>query len=262
MPDHTEGIRLNKFLASCGVGSRRKCDELIAEGRVDINGKLCLELGTKVLPTDHVKFDGRHMRQQTEMTIIMNKPKGYLCTRDDPERRKTVYELLPKRFQHLNYVGRLDLQSEGLLIFTNSGELNAKLTHPRYHVHKEYEVYLDRVFDISLRDKLIEGIHIQEGLAKAVDVNFFAKKRCHIVLAQGYNRQIRRMFSKLGYKVRELERFRIGSFVDLDLTVGNFRPMNSKEIALATQNHPDEPIDTSYTDTVRNSPKNRGRDRS
>ena len=168
-----EGIRLNKFLASCGVASRRKCDDLIAEGHVEINGKIVIELGTKVLPTDHVKFDGRRLSQESEMTIILNKPMGYVCTRHDPEGRKTIYELLPKKFQHLNYVGRLDIQSSGLLILTNSGELNELLTHPRYHVHKEYEVYLDRAFDPAHTKAFIDGIPITEGLAKAVSVDFF-----------------------------------------------------------------------------------------
>ncbi len=235
-----EGIRLNKFLASCGVASRRKCDDLIAEGHVEINGKIVIELGTKVLPTDHVKFDGRRLSQESEMTIILNKPMGYVCTRHDPEGRKTIYELLPKKFQHLNYVGRLDIQSSGLLILTNSGELNELLTHPRYHVHKEYEVYLDRAFDPAHTKAFIDGIPITEGLAKAVSVDFFSRKRCHMVLAQGYNRQIRRMFSRMGYKVRDLERIRIGCFMDINLPEGSFRPMNSRELEQAKRNDPDE----------------------
>ncbi|NNE93912.1 MAG: rRNA pseudouridine synthase [Verrucomicrobiales bacterium] len=228
-------MRLNKYLASCGVDSRRKCEALIKEGRVEINGRVVTELATQVEPDDHVKFDGRLLQQKKELSLILNKPKSYLCTRDDPEGRKTVYDLLPNKFHSLHNVGRLDYDSCGLLIMTNSGDLTELLTHPRYHVEKEYEVVLDRAFDRDETKKLLKGIHISEGLAKAERVEFESRKRCNVVLTQGYNRQIRRMFSRLGYKVKFLERIRIGGLTVPGLNQGDFRPLNGKEIRLATE---------------------------
>src|SRR5690606_27512959 len=131
--------------------------------------------------------------------------------KSDPEGRKLIYELLPPKFGKLNYVGRLDYQSTGLILLTSSGDLTEQLTHPRYHVEKEYEVTVERPFHAELIPKLIQGIHISEGLAKAESVKFETRRRLRVVLTQGYNRQIRRMFSKLGYKVKALERIRIGA---------------------------------------------------
>ncbi|MCB1232552.1 MAG: rRNA pseudouridine synthase [Verrucomicrobiae bacterium] len=230
------GVRLNKFLASCGLGSRRKCEELIREGRIEINGKVVLDLSTKVQPDDYVRFDGRVVRAEKEITILLNKPKGYLCTADDPEGRKTIYDLLPGKFRSLAYVGRLDLESHGLLLLTNSGELNETLTHPRHEVEKEYVVTINRAFEPEHTDRMLEGIRLAEGLAKADSMHFFTRKRIGIVLSQGYNRQIRRMFAKLDYKVRELERVRIGSFTAADLSTGDHRVLNAKEIEAVCRN--------------------------
>lgn len=229
-----KGIRLNKFLASCGMGSRRGCELLIREGRVEINGQMVLDLSRRVLPDDHVRCDGKLLQEKSPLTLILNKPIGFLCTRDDPQGRKTVYDLIPGKFSFLNYVGRLDYNSSGLLILTNSGDLTERLTHPRYHVEKEYEVSLDRQFDPEETSRLLEGIHISEGLAKAESVEFDSRRRLKIVLTQGYNRQIRRMFSKLDYKVRRLERIRIGNLVMPALSTGEYQILNHREIDLAS----------------------------
>lgn len=230
-----KGVRLNRFLASCGIGSRRGCEEYIRQGRVEINGSIVVDLAARVLPHDHVRFDGKLLQKKDPLTIVLNKPRGYLCTKDDPEGRKTIYELLPRKFGILNYVGRLDSASCGLLILTNSGELTEKLTHPRFHVEKEYEVQLERPFDSELTDRLLEGIHIAEGLAKAERVEFDSRRRLRVVLTQGYNRQIRRMFSKLGYKVKHLERVRIGQLVLPSLSTGDYQVLNHREIEAASQ---------------------------
>lgn len=246
----SSGVRLNKFLASCGLGSRRKCEELIHEGRIEINGEVVLDLATRVHDEDYVRFDGRVVRAEKEITILLSKPKGYLCTADDPEGRKTIYELLPPKFRTLAYVGRLDLESHGLLLLTNSGELNETLTHPRHEVEKEYIVSINRAFEPEHTDRMLEGIRLAEGVAKADALHFYTRKRIGIVLTQGYNRQIRRMFAKLEYKVRDLERVRIGSLTAPDLSTGAYRVLNSKDLEAVCRN-PKDPKRKPVTDHSR-----------
>lgn len=200
---------------------------------MEINGELVTDLSSRVLPDDHVRFDGKLLQKKTPLTLILNKPVKYLCTREDPQGRKTIYDLIPKKFSGLHYIGRLDYHSSGLIMMTNSGELTEYLTHPRYHVEKEYLVNLDQPFDSSETQKLLEGIHLSEGLAKAESVTFETKRRLTIVLTQGYNRQIRRMFSKLGYSVKRLERIRIGSLTLPGLSTGDYQILNHAEIESA-----------------------------
>jgi len=231
-----DGVRINRYLASCGMGSRRGCEAFVREGRVTLNGDVVRDLSMRVREGDHVKLDGSLVRAASLLTIAFNKPRGCLCTRDDPEGRKTIYDLLPRRFHKLNYVGRLDSQSSGLLLLTNSGEFTELLTHPRHHVEKEYHVVLDRAFDTSLIPEFLAGIPITEGLAKAEAVHADSRKRLRVVLTQGYNRQIRRMFSRFEYKVRALERFRIGSLVLPELDPGDFHVLNHRELRDASRN--------------------------
>ncbi len=231
-----KGVRLNRFLASCGVGSRRACDEYIVQGRVELNGKIVVELASRVLPGDHVKFDGKLLREQAPLTLVLNKPRQFLCTKSDPQGRDTIYQLLPKTFAKLHYVGRLDYDSSGLLLMTSSGDLTERLTHPRYHVEKEYEVQIDRPYDPESTARLLEGIPLTEGLARAERIELDGKRRLRIVLTQGYNRQIRRMLSKLGYKVVRLERVRIGGLVLPDLSTGDYRILSPREIETACAN--------------------------
>ncbi|MEC5126338.1 pseudouridine synthase [Verrucomicrobiales bacterium BCK34] len=225
-----KGVRLNKFLASSGVGSRRGCEEFITQGRVEINGKIVIDLSSRVREGDHVKLDGKMLRQDPPLTLILNKPKGYLCTKNDPQGRKTIYELIPRRFSKLHYVGRLDMESSGLLLMTSSGELTEKLTHPRYHVEKEYEVHLDRALEPEHTQKLLDGIHLSEGLAKIDSIHFESRRRLRVVLTQGINRQIRRMFPKVGCNVKRLERIRIGNFRAPALSTGEYQILNHKQI--------------------------------
>lgn len=231
-----KGVRLNRYLASCGIGSRRACDELIVQGRVEINGEIVVDLSSRILPGDHVKFDGKMLREQSPLTLVLNKPRKFICTKDDPEGRPTIFELLPKKFSKLIYVGRLDYESSGIILMTSSGDLTERLTHPRFHVEKEYEVHLDRPFDPDLTHRLLDGINFTEGLAKAEAIHFETKRRARIVLTQGYNRQIRRMFSKLGCKVDRLERIRIGSLTMPALSTGEYQILNHREIEAAATN--------------------------
>lgn len=228
-----KGVRLNRFLASCGVAARRACDEFIAQGRVEVNGAIATDLSTRVLPGDHVKVDGKLLRAQAPLTLVLNKPRQYLCTKDDPQGRDTIYRLLPKSFAKLHHVGRLDYESSGLLLLTSSGELTERLTHPRFHVEKEYHVQIDRPYDPGSTARLLEGIPLAEGLARAEAVEQEGKRRLRIVLTQGYNRQIRRMLAKLGYAVVRLERVRIGALALPDLSTGDYRILSPREIEAA-----------------------------
>ncbi len=230
------GVRLNKFLASCGVDSRRRCDDLIRQGRVEINGEIVVDLATRVEDDDHVKFDGKLLRQRGDITVAFYKPKGVICTHDDPEDRDTVYDLLPKSFQKLNYIGRLDYQSEGLLLLTSSGDLIEKLTHPRFHVEKEYIVQLNRGFMREEIPQFLEGMPFSEGVAKAKAIHCETRRTLYVTLTQGFNRQIRRMFARLDYKVKRLERIRIGSLTLPGLAPGDHLVLSNQQIKLASTN--------------------------
>ena len=231
-----QGVRLNKFLASAGVASRRACEALILEGRVEVNGRVVDQLATRVGDGDQVRLDGKPVRSRSALTLVLNKPRKFICTKSDPEGRDTVYSLLPKTFASLHYVGRLDYDSSGLLLLTSSGDLTERLTHPRHQVEKEYEVLLDRAFDTEEIPRLLAGIHLTEGLARAESVESLSRRRLRMVLTQGYNRQIRRMLSKLGYKVVRLERVRIGELVLPELDPGDYRILTHQEIEAVSRN--------------------------
>lgn len=231
-----EGVRLNKYLAQCGLGSRRSSEKLIVDGMVEINGHIVTNLGERVQPSDHVRCDGKLLHRPEPFSLLFNKPERALCTKQDPQGRRTLYDVLPEKFAKLNYIGRLDYHTTGLIILTNSGDLNEKLTHPRYKVEKEYHVMLNRPFDEDLAERLLEGFRFEEGHAKVDNVEIVGRRRVNVVLTQGYNRQIRRMFKKLDYEVRLLERFRIGSLEDHDLEVGKYRAMDSKMLEAAATN--------------------------
>src|SRR6476469_9778735 len=147
-------MRLNRFLAAAGLGSRRHCDELIAAGRVTINGRVCTDFSVNPKPGDHVKVGSKMARPERQLHIVLHKPAGFVSTRSDPNARDTVFDLLPQHGPRLFNVGRLDTQSEGLLVLTNDGDLAQRLTHPRYKVEKEYEVGLDRAATADLAQRL------------------------------------------------------------------------------------------------------------
>ncbi|XHR29433.1 MAG: pseudouridine synthase [Chthoniobacteraceae bacterium] len=223
-------MRINRFLASAGLGSRRSCEELILTGQVTINGVACESLATTVEPTDVVKIGNRVLRTSTPMTIVINKPPGFLCTASDTHARQTVFDLLPPNTPRLFHVGRLDMESEGLLMLTNDGDLSLKLTHPRYKVAKEYEVVLNHPFDVELVPKLLHGMSLEEGWAKAEAVYKLAPNKVKVVLRQGLKRQIRNMFYAVGYEVIKLVRTRIGPLTLGDMPPGAFRAVTHAEI--------------------------------
>jgi 23S rRNA pseudouridine2605 synthase len=224
-------MRLNKFLAAAGLGSRRSVEELITSGVVKINGQVVTTLATQVLPTDAVKVGNKLLKSERLVHAVLNKPRGYLCTASDPEERKTIFALLPRDWPRVHYVGRLDKDSEGLLIITNDGDLTNLLTHPSHEVEKEYEVWLDKAFDIALhRDRMIKGFRIEPGFAKCENIDNVRHNRVRVVLRQGLKRQIRLMFYHMGYEVERLVRTRIGPIVTGDVAPGNWRLLSGAEV--------------------------------
>jgi 23S rRNA pseudouridine2605 synthase len=223
-------MRLNRFLAAAGVGSRRHCDELIATSHVTINGKVCTNFSAQPSAHDHVKVDGKLVRVAPALTIMLYKPVGFVSTRRDEQARDTVFDLLPRKFSRLFNIGRLDAQTEGLLLLTSDGALAQRLTHPRYKTDKEYEVTLDRAWDPALRPKLLQGIFLDGQRAKIARVHSVSPTRLRVVLQQGINRQIRRTFEAVGYRVKHLLRVRIGSLRLGDLPQGHWRVLTGREL--------------------------------
>jgi 23S rRNA pseudouridine2605 synthase len=223
-------VRLNSFLAAAGLGSRRHCDELIAAGRVTINGKVCTNFSAQPGARDHVKVDDKLVHIAPALTIMLNKPAGFVSTRKDLHARDTVFDLLPGKFSHLFTIGRLDAQTQGLLLLTNDGGLAQQLTHPRFKVDKEYEVTLERTWDPALAPKLLHGILLDGQRAKIVRLRSLSPTRLRVILRQGINRQIRRMFEAVGYRVKHLLRIRIGNLWLGDLPCGHWRALTQREL--------------------------------
>jgi 23S rRNA pseudouridine2605 synthase len=224
-------MRLNRFLASAGLGSRRGVEELITTGQVRVNGRVVTDLATQVEPTDAVKVGNRLIHSEQKVTVLLNKPPGFLCTASDERDRKTIFQLLPPNWPRLHHVGRLDKESEGLLLVTNDGDLSLALTHPRYKIEKEYEVLVDKPFAPKDREKLLRGFHIMGGRAKAERVEILNPTHLRLTLTQGIKRQIRLMLYDLGYEVERLARIRLGSLHIGEMRPGEWRLLTSKEIA-------------------------------
>jgi 23S rRNA pseudouridine2605 synthase len=224
-------VRLNRYLAQSGVASRRAVEEIILAGRVTINGAVCTELSSQVTSKDSVKVDGKLVRPAESIYVLLNKPVDYVTTRSDDRARQTIYELLPRNLHQLAHVGRLDIDSEGLLILTNDGELTLRLTHPRYKMPKEYLVTLDREFAMADTPKVKKGVYLAEGRARFESVTKLNSRQVRVVLTQGLTRQVRRVFAAVGYKVRRLQRTKIGPLSDTVLKPGEFRLLRPAEVA-------------------------------
>jgi 23S rRNA pseudouridine2605 synthase len=212
------------------MGSRRGCEQIIVEGRVSINGRQIKELGTKVEPGDQVAVDGKSVRTEAGVVLALNKPRGYLCTRADTHDRMTIYDLLPAQYQTLHHVGRLDKESEGLILLTNRGDLSHRLIHPSQGAEKEYEVVADKPMDAALMGKLVKGMMTEEGFAKAERAWLDGHYRAHVVLKQGLKRQIRLMFYQLGFEVERLVRTRIGWLELRGLPKGGWKELSAAEV--------------------------------
>lgn len=232
-------MRLNRFLASAGLGSRRGVEALITSGEVRINGRVVTDLATKVAPGDAVKVGNRLLHSEQALTAVLNKPRGVVCTASDEHDRRTIFDLLPQNWPRVHHVGRLDKDSEGLLIVTNDGDLSLALTHPRYKVEKEYEVLLDKPFDPKDRQRLLRGFHIIGGRAKCERVEQLGERHLRLTLAQGIKRQIRLMLYELGYEVERLVRTRLGPLRIGEMRPGEWRLLTGKEIATLKGEAPD-----------------------
>jgi 23S rRNA pseudouridine2605 synthase len=230
------GTRLNKYLASCGVGSRRKCDQLVQDGHVEINGQPCVNPATRVESGDHVKVDGRKVAPKLESVVALHKPRGLVCTKADERQRGNIFDLLPDAMRHLQHVGRLDKDSEGLLILSNDGELANAMLHPSKKVEKEYLVTLNQpVTDEHIRT-LLRGIFTEDGKLTADRIERISPRRLSIVLTTGHKRQIRVMMEALGYRVQKLVRIRIGSLQLGALPPGKWAHLSPQEIELLLRN--------------------------
>ena len=206
------------------------------QGRVLVNGDICTDLATRIIPGhDRVVVDGEPAEAETETSILLNKPRGYLCTRSDPEHRPTIYDLLPPHLQHLHHVGRLDNESQGLIVLTNSGSLTATLTHPRHAIEKEYLVTLNQAFDLRFKEKLLKGVATPEGVARAHALDRLSPRRYLVILRQGLKRQIRHMFAAVGYKVTRLDRIRIGDLIAPNLPQGKWRLLTREDCEKLTR---------------------------
>lgn len=229
-------MRINKYLASSGLASRRKCEEYVLAGRVNINGKVVKDLAFDVSENDNVKVDGKTAMIPEEFTyIMMHKPKGYLTTVSDDRDRKTVMELLPNEYKKLMPVGRLDYNSEGLLLFTNDGNVAQKLMKPNKKIVKTYSVKVEGEVSKEDAEEMMKGVELVDG-TKFKECNVLIKEikdrktKLEVQIHEGKNREIRKIFDKFGYNVIFLKRISIGNIKLGGLTRGTCRPLNVKEI--------------------------------
>jgi 23S rRNA pseudouridine2605 synthase len=233
-PTPTDGlIRLNKFISNSGVCSRREADELIAMGLITVNGTAVTEMGYKVKPTDDVRHEGKRLKAEKPVYILLNKPKGYLTTTDDPEDRNTVMKLIEGACKERVYpVGRLDRNTSGLLLLTNDGELTEKLSHPSYNVKKIYKAELDRPLTKNDFQKILDGIRLEEGKAIVDDLALVSDdgKTVGLELHIGWNRIVRRIFETLGYNVVKLDRSVYATLDKKDLARGHWRFLRQDEV--------------------------------
>ena len=227
-------MRINKYIAQSGFCSRRKADELIEAGRVKVNGKVITMLGFEIRVKDKVYIDDKLIRADKLEYYKFYKPAGYITSKDDEKGRKTIYDILPKEYHHLNPVGRLDKDSTGLIILTNDGNLQYELTHPSIKVAKTYIVKVDGILKDDELQKLTDGIEIEKGKIAYCDWAILEQNKddtlFEIILYQGLNRQIRKMFEFLGHSVINLKRIRHASIDLTGLKKGQIKPIKPRQI--------------------------------
>lgn len=231
-----EGVRLNRWLAECGVCSRREADGIIKRGEIRVNGEPCSDLSRRIVAgADKVSWKGKELKPAQEKTYLMlNKPRGYVVTRSDEFDRQTIYALLPGMAANLRYAGRLDKNSEGLLLLTDDGEMINRLTHPSGKVEKVYRVEIDRQLGNRELELLRSGVRIEGGLTHSAGVFVKSKSKggmtLKIVITEGRKRQIRQMVEAVGARVHNLKRLQFGPLVLKDLPPGRWRPLTPVEL--------------------------------
>ncbi|MDR2345503.1 MAG: rRNA pseudouridine synthase [Planctomycetaceae bacterium] len=226
--------RLQKILAASGFGSRRQCEELIEQGRVEVDGKIA-KLGMKVDRfNNEIKVDGERLKRIKPVYLALFKPKGYVCTDNDLRGRPRAIDLIQGNFEHLFLVGRLDMDSEGLILLTNDGALAEKLTHPRYQIPKVYRVQVAGEVNNETVNKLCEGVHLAEGFVKATDVIIKSYRKhstiLDLTLSEGKNREVRRLLAKLGHKVQILIRISVGGIKLGNMMPSEWRHLTTQEV--------------------------------
>lgn len=230
-----DGVRLNKFISNSGICSRREADNFIMAGVVSINDIVVTELGTKVFPTDIVKFNGEQIRGEKKVYIVMNKPKDFVTTLSDPYAEKTVISLIQGKCKERVYpVGRLDKATMGVLLLTNDGDLAAKLTHPSFEKKKIYHVFLDKSCKLPDMNALRNGITLEDGFIKvdAIDYVGESKDEVGVEIHSGRNRIVRRMFEHLGYRIKKLDRVYFAGLTKSKLRRGQWRFLTDEEVAM------------------------------
>ena len=235
-------VRLQKFLADAGVASRRASEQVILAGRVAVNGRTVQVLGTKIDPAqDRVTVDGVAVKARRKLYLAVNKPRGYICSRQDPVKRRTIGELLPKEWTDLYPVGRLDYDSEGLIFLTNDGEFCLQLTHPRYGIRKKYLATVEGRVEPRILNQMTRGVVHEGERLKAQKARLLSANNSHsvveVVLAQGKYREVRRLFESQGLTVSHLRRTQIGRIKLGDLPVGKWRTLTGPEIKTLLSNH-------------------------
>ena len=229
-------IRLNKYIASTGLCSRREADEYIKNGLITVNGKVITELGVKIKHSDVVKYDGKNITEKKKIYILLNKPKDYVTTTKDTHAKKNVLELIHNSDKERIYpVGRLDRNTTGVLLLTNDGDLTGKLTHPKYNKLKIYHVHLNKVLKASDIDKIARGVVLQDGFIKVDSISYVNpgdKKQVGIEIHSGRNRIIRRIFEHLNYKIVKLDRVYFAGLTKKGLARGKWRYLSEKEVSM------------------------------
>jgi 23S rRNA pseudouridine2605 synthase len=229
-------IRLNKYIASTGLCSRRAADEYIVNGQITVNDEVITELGAKIKPGDTVKYRGKKLTEQKKIYIILNKPKDCVTTVKDPHAKRTVFDLIGNQFKERIYpVGRLDRNTMGILLFTNDGDLAKKLTHPSYNKLKVYQVHLNRPLKNEDLNKIADGLTLEDGFIKVDSIDYVDnadKKQAGVEIHSGRNRIVRRIFEHLGYKITMLDRVYFAGLTKKGLPRGKWRYLSREEVSV------------------------------